>query len=118
MSIILTYNHNNRPPGLPYLHIRSSHSIRPHSTPFAQQFFVDPSPAAVPLNTQPERVPVIALLGLRGAGKTTIGRRLAKRRRVPFVELDRRVEEAADLTLGEMFTLHGEDYYRKLERTS
>ena len=60
--------------------------------------------------------PVIALLGLRGAGKTTIGRRLAKRRRVPFVELDRRVEEAADLSLGELFTLHGEDYYRRLER--
>ena len=59
---------------------------------------------------------VIALLGLRGAGKTTIGRRLARRRRVPFVELDRRVEEAADLSLGEMFALHGEDYYRRLER--
>jgi XRE family transcriptional regulator, aerobic/anaerobic benzoate catabolism transcriptional regulator len=59
---------------------------------------------------------VIALLGLRGAGKTTVGRRLAKRRRVPFVELDRRVEAAADLSLGELFSLHGEDYYRRLER--
>jgi XRE family aerobic/anaerobic benzoate catabolism transcriptional regulator len=60
--------------------------------------------------------PVIALLGLRGAGKTTVGRRLAKRRRVPFVELDRRIEQAADLSLGEVFSLHGEDYYRRLER--
>ncbi len=60
--------------------------------------------------------PVIALLGLRGAGKTTIGRKLAKRRRVPFVELDKKIEEAADLSLGELFTLHGEDYYRRLER--
>lgn len=59
---------------------------------------------------------VIALLGLRGAGKTTIGRKLAKRRRVPFVELDKRIEQAADLSLGELFTLHGEDYYRRLER--
>ena len=59
---------------------------------------------------------IVALLGLRGAGKTTIGRRLAKRRRVPFVELDRRIEQAADLSLGELFTLHGEDYYRRLER--
>ncbi|HVL69490.1 MAG TPA: shikimate kinase [Vicinamibacterales bacterium] len=59
---------------------------------------------------------VIALLGLRGAGKTTIGRRLARRRRVPFVELDRRIEQAADLSLGEIFALHGEDYYRRLER--
>lgn len=60
--------------------------------------------------------PVIALLGLRGAGKTTIGRKLAKRRRLPFVELDKRIEQAADLSLGELFTLHGEDYYRRLER--
>ncbi len=35
---------------------------------------------------------------------------------MPFVELDRRVEEAADLSLGELFSLHGEDYYRRLER--
>lgn len=78
---------------------------------------LDTTPASLLSNTGEPARPVIALLGLRGAGKTTIGRRLAKRRRVPFVELDRRVEEAADLTLGEMFTLHGEDYYRKLERT-
>ncbi len=59
---------------------------------------------------------VIALLGLRGAGKTTIGRRLARRLRVPFVELDRRIEQTADLSLAELFSLHGEEYYRRLER--
>jgi XRE family aerobic/anaerobic benzoate catabolism transcriptional regulator len=59
---------------------------------------------------------VVALLGLRGAGKTTVGRRLARRLRVSFVELDRRVEEAANLTLAEIFSLHGEEYYRRLER--
>src|SRR5687767_14074695 len=61
-------------------------------------------------------MPVIALLGLRGAGKTTIGKRLARRLRVPFVELDRRVEESAGLSLDEIFSLHGEAYYRRLER--
>ena len=60
--------------------------------------------------------PVIALLGLRGAGKTTVGRRLARRLSIPFVELDREIEGAAELSLSEIFSLHGEEYYRRLER--
>lgn len=59
---------------------------------------------------------VIALLGLRGAGKTTIGRRLARRLKRRFVELDRQIETRAGLTLSEIFSLHGEEYYRRLER--
>jgi XRE family aerobic/anaerobic benzoate catabolism transcriptional regulator len=79
------------------------------------------TPAALLTGAAPEgardtALPVIALLGLRGAGKTTVGRRLARRLRVPFVELDRRVEQAAGLTLSEIFALHGEDYYRRRER--
>ena len=77
---------------------------------------LETTPAALLSSADVTTPPVIALLGLRGAGKTTIGRKLAKRRRVPFVELDKKIEEAADLSLGELFTLHGEDYYRRLER--
>jgi XRE family aerobic/anaerobic benzoate catabolism transcriptional regulator len=58
----------------------------------------------------------IALLGLRGAGKTTIGRQLARKLHVRFVELDRRIEKAADMSLGEIFSLYGDEYYRRLER--
>lgn len=58
----------------------------------------------------------VALLGLRGAGKSTIGKKLAKRMRVPFVELDAVVEEAAGLSLRELFELHGEARYREIER--
>jgi XRE family aerobic/anaerobic benzoate catabolism transcriptional regulator len=65
---------------------------------------------------EPAARPVIALLGLRGAGKTTIGRRLARRLRVPFEELDRLIEESAELSLSEIFSLHGEEYYRRVER--
>jgi len=77
---------------------------------------LDTTPAALLASDDPPPRPVVALLGLRGAGKTTIGRRLARRRRVPFVELDRRIEQTAELSLSELFTLHGEDYYRRLER--
>jgi XRE family transcriptional regulator, aerobic/anaerobic benzoate catabolism transcriptional regulator len=58
----------------------------------------------------------IALLGLRGAGKSTVGARLARRLRVPFVELDQKVEEAAGVSLREIFELHGEAFYRRTER--
>lgn len=57
----------------------------------------------------------VALVGLRGAGKSTLGARLAAALSVPFVELDQRIEEAAGLSLAELFAIHGEAYYRRLE---
>lgn len=57
----------------------------------------------------------VALLGLRGAGKTTVGKKLAAKLTVPFCELDERIEDIAGLSLSEIFALHGETYYRKLE---
>lgn len=57
----------------------------------------------------------VALLGLRGAGKSTLGRRLAAALGVEFVELDQRIEERAGLSLAEIFAIHGESYYRRLE---
>ena len=63
-----------------------------------------------------ERKRRIALIGLRGAGKTTLGKRLAARRRVPFIELDREIEQAAGASLAELFLLYGLPAYRRHER--
>ena len=59
---------------------------------------------------------VVALLGLRGAGKSTIGPRLAERMARPFIELDARIEDLAGLSLTQVWELHGETTYRELER--
>lgn len=58
----------------------------------------------------------IALIGLRGAGKSTLGSALAKEMRRPFVELDREIERAAGMGLAEIFLLYGQSGYRSLER--
>ncbi|MCA8977113.1 MAG: helix-turn-helix domain-containing protein [Planctomycetes bacterium] len=59
----------------------------------------------------------IALLGLRGAGKSSVGRQLAEQLGRVFVELDACIEAEAGLQLDEIFQLHGEAYYREAERT-
>jgi XRE family transcriptional regulator, aerobic/anaerobic benzoate catabolism transcriptional regulator len=58
----------------------------------------------------------LTLIGLRGAGKSTLGRRLAKYREVPFFELDREVEREYGATIGEILQLHGQPGYRRFER--
>ncbi|KAB2915745.1 MAG: helix-turn-helix transcriptional regulator [Hyphomicrobiaceae bacterium] len=58
----------------------------------------------------------IALVGLRGAGKTTLGQLAAEALGVPFVELDREVERASGMELSEIFAVHGQAMFRQLER--
>ena len=58
----------------------------------------------------------IALLGLRGAGKSTLGAKLAELLKLPFVELDREVEKEAGAQLGEVFGMYGQDAFRRFER--
>ncbi len=57
----------------------------------------------------------IALVGLRGAGKSTLGRQLALDLEAPFVELDERVEALAGLRLAEIFALQGEEGFHRYE---
>lgn len=65
---------------------------------------------------EPIRRRRIALIGLRGAGKTTLGGMLAEDLQVPFVELDREIEQESGLPLSEIFTLYGQAGYHRIER--
>jgi XRE family aerobic/anaerobic benzoate catabolism transcriptional regulator len=58
----------------------------------------------------------MALIGLRGAGKSTLGARLARELDVPFIELDREIEREAGTSLSEIFLLYGQAGYRRYER--
>jgi len=60
----------------------------------------------------------IALIGLRGAGKSTLGAQLAAQLRVPFIELDREVEREAGVSLSAVFELYGQAGFRRYERQS
>jgi shikimate kinase len=66
--------------------------------------------AAVPVTR------TVALVGLMGAGKSSIGRRLAQRLKVPFVDADAEIEVAAGATIEEIFERHGEAAFREGER--
>jgi XRE family transcriptional regulator, aerobic/anaerobic benzoate catabolism transcriptional regulator len=58
----------------------------------------------------------VALIGLRGAGKTTLGQKLAAERGCDYVELDREIERESGLPLSELFSFYGQSGYRRLER--
>jgi XRE family aerobic/anaerobic benzoate catabolism transcriptional regulator len=58
----------------------------------------------------------VALIGLRGAGKSTLGARLAREEGVPFVELDREIEKDTGMPASEIFSLYGQTGYRRIEK--
>jgi XRE family aerobic/anaerobic benzoate catabolism transcriptional regulator len=66
-------------------------------------------------DTKASRTHRIALVGLRGAGKTTIGSALARKLRIPFVELDREIERLSGTSLGSILELYGQPAYRRYE---
>ena len=58
----------------------------------------------------------VALIGLRGGGKSTLGRMLAERLDVPFIELDREIERRSGASLSEIFDMFGQETFRRAER--
>jgi XRE family aerobic/anaerobic benzoate catabolism transcriptional regulator len=58
----------------------------------------------------------IALIGLRGAGKSTLGSKLAEKSEMPFIETDREIEKDAGMPLAEIFALYGQSGYRAIEK--
>ena len=58
----------------------------------------------------------VALVGMMGAGKTSIGKRLAARLEVPFADADHEIEAAAGMSVAEIFSRFGEPYFRDGER--
>jgi len=67
------------------------------------------------LASEPRATERVALVGLRGAGKSSVGRALARLLEAPFVELDDRVERLAGLRLAEIFELHGPEVFHRFE---
>ena len=68
--------------------------------------------------TDASRAQRIALVGLRGAGKTTLGKAVAKALDVPFFELDREIERLSGTSLGAILELYGQQAYRRYELQS
>ena len=58
----------------------------------------------------------VALIGLRGAGKSTLGLRLSEDMNIPFIELDREIEKESGMPLAEIISLYGQTGYRGIEK--
>jgi len=76
---------------------------------------LDDMPQSLPPNLPRFDRPLV-LVGLMGAGKSTIGKRLAARLHLPFVDADQEIERAAGLTISEIFERFGEKEFRDGER--
>jgi len=74
----------------------------------------DPAPPAGPVLTALDGRSIV-LVGMMGVGKSSVGRRLAVRLSVPFVDADSEIETAAKMTIPEIFARHGEPYFRSGE---
>ena len=74
------------------------------------------SASETPRREPPPTMPLVSLLGLRGAGKSSIGAKVARLLKVPFIELDALVAREAGMSLDTIFEIHGEAYFHRLER--
>src|SRR6202046_1502798 len=74
----------------------------------------DPAPPAGPVLTALDGRSLV-LVGMIGVGKSSVGRRLAVRLSIPFVDADSEIETAAKMTIPEIFARHGEPYFRSGE---
>jgi XRE family transcriptional regulator, aerobic/anaerobic benzoate catabolism transcriptional regulator len=83
------------------------------NTSLAELFTQDEQSSA--LETLP-RTKRIALIGLRGAGKSTLGQKLAETHNIPLIELDREIERETGMPLADIFSLYGQSGYRAIER--
>jgi XRE family aerobic/anaerobic benzoate catabolism transcriptional regulator len=83
------------------------------NTSLAELFAQDQHPSSSEISPRIKR---IALIGLRGAGKSTLGQKLAETRNVPLIELDREIEKETGMPLADIFSLYGQSGYRAIER--
>jgi len=111
--------------GLPITRLVEDQPVSPEMT-LARQFLSRLSPSQLKAayaslttwfasDANLSRAHRIALVGLRGAGKTTLGTALAKEMDVPFFELDREIERRSGTSLGSMLELYGQQAYRRHE---